>query len=94
VRRSAFLAAGLEDRTIYLHTAIEAQRQSPQLRRAAREEVLTVRYAGSRGFTAADLMSVGLPDYLSILEAVDIANRGLRELASVVDTAPDLRGVT
>jgi 7-cyano-7-deazaguanine synthase in queuosine biosynthesis len=93
VRRSAFLAAGLQDRTIYLHTAIELNRQSAQLRRAARDEVLTVRYAGSRGFTAADLLSVGLPDYVSLDDAIDIANRGLRELATVADTAADLAGV-
>jgi hypothetical protein len=93
VRRSAFLAAGLQDRTIYLHTAIELNRQSAQLRRAARDEALTVRYAGSRGFTSADLLSVGLPDYVSLDDAIDIANRGLRELATVVDAAADLAGV-
>jgi 7-cyano-7-deazaguanine synthase in queuosine biosynthesis len=93
VRRSAFLAAGLDDRTTYLHTAIEPSLQSARLRQAARQEILTVRYAGRRGVTAAELLSAGLPDDVSLDEALDVANRGLRELAAVVDTAADLARV-
>jgi hypothetical protein len=94
VRRSAFLAAGLEDRTTYLHTAIDPPSQPAVLRNAARLEVLTVRYAGRRGVGAADLLSAGLPDDLPLDEALAIAQRGLRELAAVVDDAADLRRVS
>lgn len=93
VRRSAFLAAGLEDRTTYLHAAIEPNLQASGLRQAARQEILTVRYAGSRGVTEADLLSMGLPDDVPLDEALDVANRGLRELAAVVDSAADLARV-
>jgi len=94
VRRSAFLAAGLNDRTVYLHTAIAKPQQSLQLQRAARNEVLAVRYAARRAVTAADLLSVGLPDDVELDDALEIANRGLGELAAVVDNAPDLAGLT
>jgi hypothetical protein len=94
VRRSAFLAAGLHDRTTYLHTAIGSNLQPAGLRQAARQEVLTVRYAGPRGVTAADLLSAGLPDDVSLDEALNVANRGLKELAAVVDGAADLARVT
>lgn len=94
VRRSAFLAAGLDDRTTYLHTAIKPELQPARLRKAARQEILAVRYAGRRGVTAADLLSAGLPDGVSLDEALDVANRGLKELAAVVDTSADLARVT
>lgn len=94
VRRSAFLAAGLKDQTTYLHTAINPGSQPARLRNAAREEVLTVRYAGGRGVSAAHLLSAGLPRELSVDEALDVANRGLAELAAVVDNAPDLARIS
>jgi hypothetical protein len=94
VRRAAFYAAGLDDHTTYLHTAIPPQAQPLGLRNAARHEVLTVRYAGNRGITAGDLLSVGLPAQASLDEALDVASRGLNELASIVDIAPDLARVT
>jgi len=94
VRRSAFLAAGLDDQTTYLHTAIARDQQPARLRNAARQEILTVRYAGSRGVSAADLLSAGLPADVSLEEALNVAARGLSELAAVVDTAADLARVT
>lgn len=94
VRRSAFLAAGLNDKTTYLHTALDPEALPTRLRQAARNEILTVRYAGSRGFSAADLLSIGLPGDVSLDGALDIANRGLAELVVLVNSAPDLTGVT
>jgi 7-cyano-7-deazaguanine synthase in queuosine biosynthesis len=94
VRRSAFLAAGLEDRTTYLHTAISPKNQRDGLRKAARQEILTVRYAGRRGVSAADLLSIGLPDTTSLDDALHVARRGLAELAAVVDAVPDLLRVS
>ena len=94
VRRSAFLAADLDDRTTYLHTAIKPKSQRPGLRNAARQEILTVRYAGRRGVAAGDLLSAGLPEDVALDMALDVANRGLGELAAIVDAAPDLARVT
>lgn len=90
VRRSAFLAAGLDDQTTYLHTVIPQQDQPARLQRAARQEVLTVRYAGRRGVSAADVLSAGLPAEASLDDAVSLAARGLAELNAIVDAAPDL----
>ena len=94
VRRAAFLAADLHDRTTYLHTAIDPEDQRAGLRAAARQEVVTVRYAGRRGLSPADLLSAGLPDTVSLDDALDVATRGLRELAAVVDVVPDLARIT
>jgi hypothetical protein len=93
VRRSAFLASGLEDRTTYLHTAIAHDKLPARLRKAARQEILTVRYAGRRGVSAAALLSAGLPDGLSLDSALDVARRGVTEVAAVVDAVPDLARV-
>lgn len=93
VRRSAFLASGLDDQTVYLHATIPFKDLPARLRNAARQEVLTVRYAGKRGVSAADILSVGLPEGASIDDAVSIASRGLAQLAAIVDSAPDLSGI-
>ncbi len=94
VRRAAFLAAGLNDSTTYLSRAIALGNQPTHLRRTAEAEIRTVRYAGHRGVTAADLLSMGLPDALSLDDALDVAQRGLRELAAVVDAEPDLMRIS
>jgi hypothetical protein len=93
VRRSAFHAAGMSDATTYLHKVIPADRQPPRLVKTARSEVRTVRYAGRRGISAADIISMGLPEDAPVDDAVDVARRGLAELAAVVDAEPDLRAV-
>ncbi|MGQ0848255.1 MAG: hypothetical protein ACT4OP_03920 [Actinomycetota bacterium] len=90
VRRAAFHAAELDDHTTYLHSAVSSSAQPEALRKAAREEVLTARYAGKRGVSIADLLSAGLPADASVENALDVASRGLAELAAVVDCAPDL----
>jgi hypothetical protein len=93
VRRAAFHAAGLADPTIYLHKAIPKDQQPNHLRTTAESEIRTVRYAGQRGVTAADVLSVGLPDEVDINDALQVAQRGLAELAAIVDVEPDLRAV-
>lgn len=90
VRRAAFHAAELDDQTIYLHTAIPSSGQPAVLRNAAREEVVTVRYAGKRGVRAGDLLSAGLPADVSLDDALHVASSGLDELAAVLDSASDL----
>lgn len=93
VRRAAFHAADMTDTSTYLHKAIPPARQPPHLRATAESEVRTVRYAGQRGIDVADILSIGLPDDVSIDDAVSVAKRGLAELAAVVDVEPDLRVV-
>ena len=93
VRRAAFHAAGLADTATYLHTVIPKDKQPHHLRATAESEIRTVRYAGQVGVTAADVLSVGLPDEVDIETAVGIAQRGLAELAAIVDVEPDLRSV-
>ena len=93
VRRSAFHAAGMTDTTTYLHKAIPAGQQPPHLRETARSEIRTVRYAGQRGISPADILSVGLPHDVPVDHAVDVARRGLAELAAVVDAEPDLQAI-
>lgn len=93
VRRAAFHASGVQDQTIYLHKAIATDDQPPHLRTAAQSEVRTVRYAGSRGIAAADLLSIGLPEDLALANAMDVAANGLHELASVVEAEADLARV-
>jgi 7-cyano-7-deazaguanine synthase in queuosine biosynthesis len=90
VRRAAFLASGLHDSSIYLHKAIDAASQPAHLRATAASEIRTIRYAGRRGLTAADLLAMGLPEDLSVEDALEIARKGLSEFARVVDVEPDL----
>lgn len=93
VRRSAFLAADLEDRTPYLHALIAEDNLTSLLRTAATSEVRTVRYANARGVSVADVLSLGLPNRVAVPAALDVAQRGLAELAAVVDTLDDLKAV-
>jgi hypothetical protein len=93
VRRAAFHASGLADTTTYLHKVIPTADQPRHLRSTAESEVRTVRYAGQRGVDVADILSVGLPDDVDIDGAVRVAQRGLAELATIVDVEPDLQAV-
>jgi len=93
VRRSAFLAADIPDGTTYLHAAIAPGDLTNLLKVAATSEVRTVRYAGARGVSAADVLSLGLPDRVSLSEALAVAQRGLAELVTGVDTLGDLKAV-
>lgn len=90
VRRSAFLAADVPDETLYIHTAIAHDQLQPWMQAAAHREIETVRYAGLRGVRPVDLLAIGLPDRVDVDEAVAVAQRGLNELTSCVDTLPDL----
>lgn len=93
VRRAAFLAADLSDTTTYLHAVIPTKSQPRHLARTAAAEIGTVRYAGRRGVKVTDLLAMGLPPTFNIEAALDVAQRGLAELAQVVNTLPDLKRV-
>lgn len=93
VRRSAFRAADLDDTATYLHKVVVPADQPHHLRATAESEVRTVRYAGARGISVTDLLTVGLPADADIDVALGVAQRGLAELAAVVDAEPDLAAV-
>jgi len=91
IRRAAFHAAGMADNTIYLHKVIPTDEQPHHLRETAQSEVGAARYAGQRGIGVADILALGLPDDVAVDDAVGVAERGLAELAAVLDAEPDLR---
>lgn len=93
VRRAAFRAAGLDDTTTYLHRVVPRVSQPHHLSATAESEVRTVRYAAARGISITDLLTVGLPADADIDVALGVAQRGLAELAAVVDAEPDLVAV-
>jgi len=83
----------MADTATYLHKVIPKADQPPHLQATAESEVRTVRYAGQRGLTMADILSVGLPDEVDLEVALGVAQRGLAELAAIVDFEPDLQAV-
>jgi hypothetical protein len=93
VRRAAFHAADMTDTTTYLHKDIPRDQQPRHLWATAEAEVRTVRYAAQRGIDGADILSAGLPEDAIVEDAVRVAQRGLAELAAVVDVERDLRAV-
>lgn len=93
VRRAASYVAGLDDTATYLHKVIARSEQPHHLRATAESEVRTVRYAGARGISVSDLLTVGLPADADIEVALGVAQRGLAELTAVVDAEPDLAAV-
>jgi hypothetical protein len=84
VRRGGFIAAGIEDKTPYIEEMMRGTaRRADWLGKGRRSDIDAVRYAAARGFDAGDVLATGLPSTASIDEAVDLARRGLAELASV-----------
>ena len=84
VRRAAFIASGLEDRTIYKERALEDDgRRGVWLSPARRTTYESLRYRIEIGYSEEDILDLGLPDDADIDAALDIANAGLAELAQV-----------
>lgn len=82
VRRAAFAAAGLNDRTVYIEESLRAE----PTKRAAwltkrREDVAAVEYRVKRPYDVADVLAASLPLRVDPDVALDIANRGVAELA-------------
>ena len=83
VRRAAFIAAGLEDRTTYLVTHLEARERDRFLTSMGRAQVEAMRYAVSRELGPADVLALNLPDGYDLEGALNLVRRGFRELAAV-----------
>ena len=81
VRRAAFLAAGLEDRTSYvLDRLIGDPRRAGWLTDEMRSHYLAVQSFIGRELTLADVLSLGLPRRIDKRAALQLARRGQNEL--------------
>lgn len=83
VRRGAFIASGLEDRTTYLVTDLNERERGEFLTSTVRAEIEAMRYAVSREFGPADILALNLPNGHDLVGALDLVRRGFRELAAV-----------
>lgn len=85
VRRGAFATSRVEDRTDYIETLLSVgdPRRAEWLTPHRRSDYETIRYAVERGITMADVASVGLPDRIRLADALDLAQRGLKELGGL-----------
>lgn len=89
VRRGSFLASGLTDTTEYVEEALRGDGRRPDFVTPTRRKTIeAARYRLRRGYSAGDLLALGLPARIPIADAVDLANRGLNELRPVVDSIP------
>ena len=84
VRRAAFVAAGLDDRTTYLATSLPQPGLDRFLRTRGRSEIETMRYAVGRQFGPADVLALNLPDDYELEDALDLVRRGFRELEAIL----------
>ncbi len=85
VRRAAFAASGVDDRTTYIE---ETLRGTPRKRREwltphRREDVAALEYRAKRSYGIADVIAASLPDRVDPDEMLALANRGAGELALV-----------
>jgi hypothetical protein len=83
VRRGAFLAAGLNDRTPYVETQLRGDARRHGWLGPKRQHYETVRYAVERGVARADVLALGLPPRIDPSDALDLARAGLAELGTV-----------
>lgn len=83
VRRGAFLASKVTDQTPYVETQLRGDGRRQGWLDPKRQHYETVRYAAKRGVAPADVLALGLPPRIAPRDALDLARRGLAELAEV-----------
>lgn len=84
VRRAAFVAADVDDRTEYVIDKLAGDhRRAGWLTDDKRSHWTSVQSAASRGLRAADILALGLPSRFDRREALSIAQAGLGELAAL-----------
>ena len=83
VRRGAFMAADLEDRTPYLVTDLVEPHRSLFLKSKALQEIETMRYATNRDFGMADVLASELPRDCDPERVLSLIRHGFREIAAV-----------
>lgn len=82
VRRAAFAAADLTDRTEYLATTLSSDQLDDFLQRHS-QDYNAIRHAVARGINDSDIMSLRLPDGYDLTRVRDLMERGLAELSGV-----------
>ena len=88
-RRGSFIAAALDDSTLYIEEALRGKRRRADFVTPTRRTTIeAARYRLGRRYSAGDLLALGLPARISITDAVALANRGLDELRPAVDSIP------
>lgn len=83
VRRAAFIAGGVTDRTVYKESAMTGRQRSRWLSPARRETYEALQYRLRIGFHVDDMLDLGLPDSWEPNDALALAERGLDELRAV-----------
>jgi hypothetical protein len=85
VRRGAFLAADVPDATPYVEVMLrgDVARRASFMRSRGRDLAAVGAALARGGFSLADIIALDLPVRMHPAEALDLANRGLRELAAV-----------
>jgi hypothetical protein len=82
VRRAAFAAAGLDDATVYIEESLRAEpTKRAEWLKKRREDVAAVEYRVKRRYHMADVLAASLPLRVDSEVALEIANRGVGELA-------------
>jgi hypothetical protein len=82
VRRAAFAASKVDDRTTYIEESLRAtSRKRTAWLRNRREDVAAVEYRVKRPYTVADVLAASLPTRVDPDRALELAHRGVAELA-------------
>jgi hypothetical protein len=82
VRRAAFAASGVKDGTVYIEESLRATpRKRAEWLRNRRQDVAAVEYRVKRPYDMADVLAASLPLRVDPDTALDVANRGVAELA-------------
>jgi hypothetical protein len=89
VRRGSFIAGGLTDTTQYVEAELRGDARRPDFVTPTRRQTIeAARYRLRRGYPAGDLLALGLPPRIALADALNLVNRGLRELRPVVEGIP------
>jgi hypothetical protein len=82
VRRAAFASSGLKDRTVYIEKSLRGQpKKRAEWLKKRRQDVAAVEYRVKRPYDISDVLAASLPLRIDPDVALDIANRGVAELA-------------
>jgi 7-cyano-7-deazaguanine synthase in queuosine biosynthesis len=89
VRRGSFIASGLADSTPYIEQVLRGDRRRPDFVTPTRSKTVeAARYRLRRGYSAGDILALGLPPRISVDDALALVNRGLDELRPVLNDIP------
>jgi hypothetical protein len=82
VRRAAFASSGLKDGTVYIEASLRSEpKKRAEWLRKRREDVAAVEYRVERPYEISDVLAASLPVRVDPDVALDVANRGVAELA-------------